>query len=158
MNASENTLNWFEIPVENIDRAKKFYETVFGISMTRSNMMGMEMIFFPNDHNPGQVSGALVKSENHIPSAKGSKIYLNGNPDLAIPLSKVVEANGKVLMSKTLIDEQTGYMAFISDTEGNTIGLHSDKQTIKRIFHSIRELKKPFHKLKFSALTQCHHV
>jgi predicted enzyme related to lactoylglutathione lyase len=57
----------------------------------------------------------------------GAVIYLNGNPDLEIPLSKVDGAGGKVLMGKTFINENTGYMAFFADTEGNKVALHSFK-------------------------------
>jgi len=67
-----------------------------------------------------------VKSEYHVPATTGITIYLNGNPDLSPILEKVQVENGKILMPKTLIDEQTGYMAFFEDTEGNRIGLHSN--------------------------------
>ena len=67
-----------------------------------------------------------MKSEYHIPAMTGSTIYLNANPDLSLILEKVQLENGRVLMPKTLIDEQTGYMAFFEDTEGNRIGLHSN--------------------------------
>ena len=110
MDGNVNSINWFEIPAADINRAKKFYETVFDIKMESQNMMGMEMAFFPWDPGNGKVAGALVQSDMHIPSGQGVKIYLNGNPDLAVPLANV---------------EQTGYMAFIVDSEGNTIGFHS---------------------------------
>jgi predicted enzyme related to lactoylglutathione lyase len=63
----------------------------------------------------------------HKPSADGVKIYLNGNPDLAKILSKVEKAGGKITMPKTKISDDIGYMAFFIDTEGNSIGLHSQK-------------------------------
>ncbi len=125
MDGNVNSINWFEIPAADINRAKKFYETVFDIKMESQNMMGMEMAFFPWDPGNGKVAGALVQSDMHIPSGQGVKIYLNGNPDLAVPLANVEKAGGVVTMPKTLIDEQTGYMAFIVDSEGNTIGFHS---------------------------------
>jgi predicted enzyme related to lactoylglutathione lyase len=52
---------------------------------------------------------------------------LNGNPDLSLPLSKVAAAGGKVVMPKTKISDDIGYMAFFIDPEGNSIGLHSQK-------------------------------
>ena len=125
MDGNVNSINWFEIPAADINRAKKFYETVFDIKMESQNMMGMEMAFFPWDPGNGKVAGALVQSDMHIPSGQGVKIYLNGNPDLAVPRANVEKAGGVVTMPKTLIDEQTGYMAFIVDSEGNTIGFHS---------------------------------
>ncbi len=124
---SENTnaINWFEISVLDFNRAKKFYETIFGITMEAQNMMGMDMAFFPYNPGNGKASGALVKGPMHKPSADGVKLYLNGNPDLSAVLSKVEKAGGKISMPKTRISDDIGYMAFFSDTEGNIIALHS---------------------------------
>lgn len=127
MTTNENVLNWFEISVADMTRAIKFYETVFGIKMEKQDMMKMEMAFFPYDPQSGYVSGALVKSEMHKPSGDGVKLYLNGNPDLAAPLSRVERAGGKVVVPKTLITDEIGYMGFFVDTEGNTIALHSQQ-------------------------------
>lgn len=125
MTSQENALNWFEISVSDFARAKKFYETIFDIKMETMNMQGSDMAFFPGYDAPGRASGALVKSEQHIPSGEGVKIYLNGNPDLAVALGKVQKAGGQVTMPKTSID-QFGFMAFFVDTEGNTVALHSN--------------------------------
>lgn len=127
MTAQENALNWFEISAENISRAKKFYETIFGIEMPQQEMMGMQMVFFPSENMNGKVSGALVQGQMHKPSADGAKIYLNGNPNLENALSKVAAAGGKVVMPKTFITDDIGYMAFFIDSEGNNVGLHSNK-------------------------------
>ena len=126
MTAKENSLNWFEISVNDISRATKFYETIFGIQMEQQEMMGMQMAFFPVDM-ASKVSGGLVQGPMHKPSADGAKIYLNGNPDLQNALSKIESAGGAVLMPKTKISDDIGYMAFFSDTEGNTVALHSNK-------------------------------
>jgi len=126
MTAQENALNWFEISATDINRAQKFYETIFGISMHQQEMMGMKMAFFPGDMS-GKVSGALVEGPDHKPSTEGAKIYLNGNPDLQTALSKIEGAGGKVLMPKTKITDDIGYMAFFIDTEGNSVALHSNK-------------------------------
>lgn len=126
MTANENALNWFEISVSDISRAKKFYEAIFGIEMYQENMMGMEMAYFPSDMGNGKVSGAIVQSENHKPSMDGAKIYLNGNPDLDNALSKIEAAGGQILMPKTKISDEIGYMAFFIDSEGNNVALHSN--------------------------------
>jgi len=126
MSASTNALNWFEISVTDMKRAQKFYETIFEISMIPVEMMGMSMCMF-NDGSSGSVGGSLVKSENHKPNMDGAVIYLNANPDLQLVLNRVEKAGGKILMPKMLIDENTGNMAFIADTEGNKVGLHSNK-------------------------------
>ena len=125
MTTQENSLNWFEIPVSDFKRAQKFYEAIFEIKMETQNMMGMEMAFFPYEPGSGKLSGGLAKSSMHKPNPEGVKIYLNGNPDLSNALSKVEKAGGKVTMPKTKISDEIGYMAFFIDTDGNTIGLHS---------------------------------
>jgi predicted enzyme related to lactoylglutathione lyase len=127
MKTTDNALNWFEIAASDINRAKKFYETIFDIEMNLMDMNGMKLATFIADDMTGKVSGALVQSDMHTPSMTGAVIYLNGNPDLETPLAKVDGAGGKVLMGKTFINENTGYMAFFADTEGNKVALHSFK-------------------------------
>jgi predicted enzyme related to lactoylglutathione lyase len=127
MTENENSLNWFEISVADISRAKKFYEAIFGFEMRQEEMMGMKMAFFPASQNmDGKVSGSLVESQQHKPSADGAKIYLNGNPDLSNALSKIEAAGGKVVMPKTKISDDIGHMAFFIDSEGNAVALHSN--------------------------------
>lgn len=126
MSASTNALNWFEIPVTDAGRAQKFYEAIFDISMMSMDMPGMDgmqMIGFPPE--PPHSGGALVKSPQHKPSTEGSVIYLNGNPDLQQVLDRIEGAGGKIIMPKTQITPEIGYMAFFMDTEGNSMGLHS---------------------------------
>ena len=125
MNKDSNALNWFEIPVTDMGRAKHFYQVIFSIHMDEQEMMGMQMAFFPMEDGNGKVSGALVKSEHHLPSSFGTLVYLNGNPDLSFVLEKVESIGGSVILPKTLINEQAGFMAIIMDTEGNRVGLHS---------------------------------
>ena len=127
MKTTENALNWFEIAANDINRAKKFYELIFDIEMNLSDFQNMKMASFIADDMTGKVSGALVQSGMHKPSMDGAVIYLNGNPDLEIPLSKIEGAGGKVVMSKTFINENVGYMALFIDTEGNKVALHSFK-------------------------------
>jgi uncharacterized protein len=125
MSEVTNALNWFEIPVKNTDAAKKFYEQIFEIQLHPMDMMGMKMSMFPA--NNSKVGGALVESPMHQPSESGSVIYLNANPDLQLVLDRVEKVGGKIVMPKTLITEENGYMAFFTDTEGNKVGLHSNK-------------------------------
>lgn len=126
MTANENALNWFEIPATDITRAKKFYETIFGITMEQQEMMGMQMVYFPSGGMNGKVSGALVQSPNHKPGSDGIRIYLNGNPDLSVPLAKVEAAGGQLVLPKTKISDEIGFMAFFIDAEGNATALHSN--------------------------------
>ena len=127
MDPKANSLNWFEISVSDIKRAKSFYEPVFGIKMDQQENMGMQMAFFPSEDMNGKVSGSLVQGPMHKPSADGSKVYLNGNPDLSNALGKIEKAGGKVVLPKTKISDDIGFMAFFVDSEGNTVALHSNK-------------------------------
>jgi len=78
MDSSVNIINWFEVSVSDIARAKKFYEAIFSIKMGDiEEMMGMQMSFFPFEMN-GKISGGLVQSAMHKPSTEGVKIYFNG--------------------------------------------------------------------------------
>jgi predicted enzyme related to lactoylglutathione lyase len=128
MSSKTNALNWFEIPVQDTARAKKFYETILDIKMqTDNNMNGMEMTFFPfeMEASNGKVSGALVKGPMHKSSMDGAVVYLNANPTIQTVIDKIEKAGGKILMPRTMITEQIGYMAFFADTEGNRMALHA---------------------------------
>ena len=125
MDTSVNVLNWFEISVSDINRAKKFYEAVFNIQMEMQEMIGMQMASFPYDPGSGKLSGALVQSDQHKPSADGVKIYFNGNPDLSVALGRAEKAGAQIIMPKTKISDDIGYMAFFIDSEGNAVALHS---------------------------------
>jgi len=128
MDKNSNSLNWFEIPAENLDRAKKFYEKTFDCTLEpQPDMMGMKMASFPADMGGGKVSGAIVQSKMHKPSQTGSVLYLNANPSIDTIIGRIEKAGGKVVMPKTQISPEIGYMAFFVDTEGNKIGLHSQK-------------------------------
>lgn len=120
-----NALNWFEIYVDDLDRAKAFYENVFGIKLETMDMGEMKMYAFPYAPMSGKVSGALIYDKMRRPSLHGAMIYFNSNPDLSEPLSRVEGAGGKVTLPKTKISEEIGYMAFFTDTEGNGLAMHS---------------------------------
>jgi uncharacterized protein len=126
LSSETNALNWFEIPATDISRAKNFYENIFEIKMEEMEMPGMKYAMFPFDPMKGKVAGGLAQSPMHTPSATGSIIYLNANPDLQNVLERIEKAGGKITMPKTSIG-QNGFMAFFTDTEGNTMALHSSK-------------------------------
>ena len=127
ISANTNSLNWFEIPVTDTGRAKKFYETILDVQMETQEMMGMEMTFFPFDmeSTSGKVSGSLVKGDMYKPSMDGAVVYLNANPAIQTVIDKIENAGGKIIMPKTQIGENIGYMAFFIDTEGNRVALHA---------------------------------
>ena len=122
----KNAISWFEIGTNNLERATKFYETIFNIKLNPLDLPNIKMRMFPLEDMMG-VGGALVDSGGfHKPSSTdGPLIYLNGNPDLQQVLERIEDAGGKVTMPKTSIG-QNGFMAFFTDTEGNTMALHSN--------------------------------
>jgi uncharacterized protein len=125
----KNAISWFEIGATDLERATKFYETIFGVSLVVMDMPNIKMRMFPLEDMSG-IGGAIVDSGGfHKPSGTdGPLIYLNGNPDLQNILDKVEAAGGKIMMPKTEISPEYGNMAVIIDTEGNRIGLHSVPQ------------------------------
>ena len=122
----KNAISWFEIPATDLDRAQKFYETIFSVKLNPLDLPNIKMRMFPIEDMNG-VGGAVVDSGGfHKPSTSdGPLIYLNGNPDVQQVLNKVEEAGGQIMVPKTEISPEYGYMAVIIDSEGNRIGLHS---------------------------------
>lgn len=123
-------ISWFEVPVTDMDRAKKFYETVFNVEISIQEFGGVLMGWFPpaEDITAPGISGSLVKSEgNYIPSAThGTVVYFNSQSgDISDELSRVEAAGGKILQDKTLISNEIGYMAQVIDSEGNRIALYN---------------------------------
>jgi predicted enzyme related to lactoylglutathione lyase len=125
-NKMKNAISWFEIGVADLNRAAKFYETIFNVKLNPLDLPNIKMRMFPLDDMMG-VGGAIVDSGGfHKPSGTdGPLIYLNGNPDVQKVLDRVGAAGGKIMVPKTEISPEYGYMAVIIDTEGNRIGLHS---------------------------------
>ena len=122
-----NMVGWFEIPVENMERAIKFYEKVFDLQMKRQIMGPLDMAWFPwNEEGTGSPGTLVHFPAAYKPSADGVLIYLTAHSgDLANELSRVEKAGGKVLQGKTQISDEYGNMALIVDSEGNRIALHS---------------------------------
>jgi hypothetical protein len=120
-------ITWFQIPATDIARATKFYETICDFKLDPMDAgPGMQMAGFPADWRAGEIGGAIVSGEGAVPSATGTAVFLNANPDLQVVLDRVEAAGGSILMPKTAIGmEDAGYFAMIADTEGNTVGLHS---------------------------------
>ena len=122
----KNAISWFEIPATDLQRAQKFYETIFGMSLTAMDLPNIKMRMFPTE-DPMGVGGALCDSGGfHKPSSTdGPLIYLNANPDVQLVLDKIEKAGGKIIVPKTEISPEYGYMAVFIDSEGNRIALHS---------------------------------
>jgi hypothetical protein len=125
-----NVLNWFEIPVTDIDRAKKFYETILDIEMVKRADGKDEAVFFPFNPNvvqaiSGRVTGVLSKTVRNNPSNNGTVVYINASPSIQTVLDKVEKAGGKVIAPKIQIP--AGFIAIIIDSEGNKVGLHAEQ-------------------------------
>lgn len=118
---------WFEIPVNDMERAMAFYGKVFDCQLERHQMGPFDTAWFPWDHQKGGAGGSLVKSEDYYqPSNNGVLVYFSSE-DINTELERVNEAGCQVLQEKTLITEDIGYMALFMDSEGNRIALHSQK-------------------------------
>jgi predicted enzyme related to lactoylglutathione lyase len=126
----KNAISWFELPATDLDRAQKFYETIFGFSLMPMDTPNIQMRMFPIQDPQNGVGGALCKTDGfHKPSAtEGPLIYFNANPDVQRVLDKVEEAGGKIIVPKTEISSEYGNMVVFIDCEGNRVALHSIPQ------------------------------
>lgn len=124
-----NPFTWVEIYVENMSRAQKFYETVLGIKMIPMEAPGdfgdLEMMSFPWVEGEANISGALCKTSEMKPGAGGTLVYFTCE-DCATETSRVEKAGGQILQPKFQIGEH-GFVSVVMDTEGNSIGFHSNK-------------------------------
>jgi predicted enzyme related to lactoylglutathione lyase len=123
----KNAISWFEIPSVNLERAQRFYETIFNVQLFPLDVANIRMRMFPIDDPATGIGGAVVHAEGfYQPSpSDGVLVYLNGNPDVQIILDRVEAAGGQVIVPKTEISPEYGHMGIFVDTEGNRIGLHS---------------------------------
>ncbi|HEY9489310.1 MAG TPA: VOC family protein [Chryseosolibacter sp.] len=123
----KNAISWFEIPTKDLNRAQAFYEEILDVKLTPLDLENFQMRMFPVEDAATGVGGCLCFSkDSHKPSAtEGPLVYLNANPDVQNVLDKVEKAGGKVIVSKTQISPEYGYMAVVIDTEDNRIAFHS---------------------------------
>ncbi|MCA0131945.1 VOC family protein [Winogradskyella alexanderae] len=118
-------VGWFEIPVNDMARAKLFYETVFNIEIKEVDFGGFLMGWFPDNNGAYGATGTLVKQDSYIPSQEGILIYFMSE-DVQNELDRVEDAGGKIYQPKTQISEEHGYMGVFIDSEGNRVALHSN--------------------------------
>lgn len=127
-NKKGNPVGWFEIYVDDMERATKFYETVFETTlqpMSDPSDQSMEMKSFPGDMESYGTPGSLVKMADMKAGGSNIIIYFVCD-DCAIEESRIEAAGGKICQKKMSIGE-FGFCSIVTDTEGNTIGLHSMK-------------------------------
>lgn len=122
-----NVVGWFELPVNDMERAILFYEKVFDFKIERHQMGELDMGWFPANPEGIGAMGSLVRHPDfYKPSHDGPLIYFTAHSgELQNELARVESAGGKVLMEKKQISESVGFMALVEDTEGNRVALHS---------------------------------
>ncbi|MFZ6845925.1 VOC family protein [Undibacterium sp. RuTC16W] len=118
-----NPVGWFEIYVQDIERAKSFYQAVFNITLEKLNSPGIEMWRFPANMDGWGAGGSLVCMPGY-PSGGNSTLVYFSCADCAVEEARVVAAGGRLQRQKMSIGEY-GFISLIFDTEGNMIGLHS---------------------------------
>ena len=119
-------INWFEIPVTDMDRAQAFYETLLGAPLRRETMGPQTLAVLP--YTEPAVGGALISGE-HIPapSGAGTLIYLNVNPSLDAALARALAAGAQLVTPRVNLPEGMGSFVHVIDVEGNRIGLHAQQ-------------------------------
>jgi len=124
MEEFKSAINWFEIPAVDFERAVRFYSEIFAYEIPTRDMGHISMGFFR--HQPGAgTGGAVVHGEHYTPSTDGTRVYLNAGADLSVVLGRVTDAGGSVVMDKSQVSPEIGFIAVIDDTEGNRVYLHS---------------------------------
>jgi predicted enzyme related to lactoylglutathione lyase len=133
---------WFEIPVKDMNRAVQFYQNVFDVNFDIQLFGGIPHAVFVSKRDNFDVTGALRDVSDVDKEIFGSVIFFDVNVlGMDNVLRKVEQFGGRILMPKTLlknklddgritiartyIDNQSGYVAYILDTEGNKLGLYS---------------------------------
>jgi len=120
-----NSVGWFEIYVDDMSRAKAFYEKVFGVRLEKLDNPKIDMWSFPSQQESYGAPGALVRMPGFDAGANSVLVYFTC-ADCAVEAAKAVNAGGRIQKQKESIG-QYGYIALVFDTEGNMIGLHSMK-------------------------------
>jgi uncharacterized protein len=126
-----NPIVWCEIYVQDMDRAKQFYEAVFEVKLEKleSPDTSIKMWAFPMSMDTVGASGALVKMDGFPSGGSGTIPYFHCD-EVAVEAERVVTAGGQIHKPKMSIG-QYGFMALVVDTEGNTIGLHMPPTTME---------------------------
>lgn len=120
-----NAVGWFEIYVQDVERAKAFYESVFQVKLQSLGSDFIEMWAFPSDMTSYGAGGAIVKMEG-FPSGGNSTIVYFSCADCAVEAKRAAAAGGKIFKDRFSIG-QYGFIALVVDPDGNLIGLHSVK-------------------------------
>lgn len=119
-----HALDWFEIPVRDLDRAQRFYERLLATTLRREEIAGSALAVFP--YADTGVGGCLMAGPGApAPSEAGTRVYLNAGPSFDATLARVEAAGGRITTPKVTLPGDMGVFAHVADTEGNRIGLHA---------------------------------
>lgn len=118
-----NPVGWFEIYVQDMPRAKAFYQAVFGVELTHLESPGVELWAFPGNMGAYGITGALVRMEGFASGDNSVLVYFSCQ-DCAVEADRAVAAGGRLHKAKMSIGPY-GFIALVTDSEGNMIGLHS---------------------------------
>ncbi|HYD94359.1 MAG TPA: VOC family protein [Noviherbaspirillum sp.] len=116
-------IDWFEIPSTDFGRASRFYESVFDCELKSDRFGSFPMGIFTSPSGEGV--GCVIQGEPYAPGPDGTVIYLNGGVSIDKVLARIEPAGGRVVLGKTELPDNLGYIAHFIDTEGNRLGLHT---------------------------------
>ena len=126
MTPTRHAIDWFEIPVRDIDRAITFYEALLATTIRRETIGGNALGIIKYDAE--SVGGCLCRFQDAKapqPSLDGALVYLNAGPSLDAALSRAESLGARITTPKVTLPGDMGCFAHIVDTEGNRVGLHA---------------------------------
>ena len=124
MPSHANPVNWFEIPVTDLARAKKFYEAVFSVEIAENEMGPNKMGWFPMEMGAAGATGTLIQGEAYKPSHDGTLVYLH--VDAIDPTLELIGKHGGSTLVPRMSIGEFGFIAHFEDTEGNRVALHEN--------------------------------
>lgn len=113
---------WFELPVQDFDRAIRFYERVLGVTLRRETMPTARLAVFP--YEKPAISGCLIDNPKMKPSRDGTTVYMNVDGRLSEVMARVVEAGGALASPRVELPPGMGAFVHAIDSEGNRVGFH----------------------------------
>jgi hypothetical protein len=123
MNENRNPVGWFEIYVQDMNRAKAFYEKTLQVTLQHLESPDLEMWAFPMHHDAPGCAGSLAKMKGKDSGVGGTIVYF-GCADCGAVAARAAQSGGRIIRDKFSIG-QYGFVSLVLDTEGNMIGLHS---------------------------------
>jgi predicted enzyme related to lactoylglutathione lyase len=113
-------IHWFDIPATDFDRAVAFYQQVFHVELKEEHVMADRIAVFPDS------SGCIMASPRLHPAANGTRIYLDGSPDVSTVLARAAQHGGQIVLPEMSLPDGHGQIGLFADSEGNIIGLHTE--------------------------------